>query len=248
MPEVYPVPYTTTEVPPGSELEGGITNSAPENTIPVVDDEGNLIDSGITWDSGGNSLNIARPAEGIVNIRGVGVGVQMFLLAADGDATRVGGEITIKAGQSAGADGGQLNLEAGDDTADGDGGNVVIRSGRGSTDGGNNGEIQIQPGGGHLGDGDGGNLTLSGGFANDGSGGNVVLQAGNSLNGSQGTIQAYSADSNNSLELSDSGLTVTGPVGFYGGSPAARPQVPASPTVQQVVNALVALGLITQAA
>lgn len=39
-----------------------------------------------------------------------------------------------------------------------------------------------------------------------------------------------------------------GEVGFYGGTPQARPQVPASPTAQDVVDALVTLGLVTQAA
>ena len=36
-------------------------------------------------------------------------------------------------------------------------------------------------------------------------------------------------------------------IGFFGKAPAARPEVPASPTAQDVVSALVALGLITQA-
>lgn len=36
-------------------------------------------------------------------------------------------------------------------------------------------------------------------------------------------------------------------VGFFGTAPIARPNVPATtPTVQQVITALVALGLITQ--
>jgi hypothetical protein len=44
------------------------------------------------------------------------------------------------------------------------------------------------------------------------------------------------------------GLTLTGDIGFFAHAPSARPEVPASPTVQDVVDALVALGLITQAA
>jgi hypothetical protein len=40
----------------------------------------------------------------------------------------------------------------------------------------------------------------------------------------------------------------TGKVGFFGKTGVTRPQVPASPTVQDVVDALKALGLITQAA
>jgi hypothetical protein len=36
-------------------------------------------------------------------------------------------------------------------------------------------------------------------------------------------------------------------VGFYGKAPVTRPEVPAIPLAQDVVDALVALGLITQA-
>jgi len=36
-------------------------------------------------------------------------------------------------------------------------------------------------------------------------------------------------------------------VGFYGAVPVARPVIAATPTVQGVVDALVALGLVTQA-
>ncbi len=36
-------------------------------------------------------------------------------------------------------------------------------------------------------------------------------------------------------------------VGFFGAAPVTRPQVPATPLPQDIVNALVALGLITQA-
>lgn len=52
------------------------------------------------------------------------------------------------------------------------------------------------------------------------------------------------------VKLDSTGVTVgnTGAaVGFFGGTPAAQPQVPASPDAQDIVDALVALGLISQA-
>lgn len=43
------------------------------------------------------------------------------------------------------------------------------------------------------------------------------------------------------------GRNSTSKVGFYGTTPIVRPQVDATPTVQGIVDALKALGLITQA-
>jgi hypothetical protein len=37
-------------------------------------------------------------------------------------------------------------------------------------------------------------------------------------------------------------------MGFFDATPVARPEVPATPTEQDIVDALVALGLVTQAA
>lgn len=56
-------------------------------------------------------------------------------------------------------------------------------------------------------------------------------------------------NSNNAtVELSSDGIALAAEaMGFFGSFPIARPEVPASPTVQDVVDALVALGLITQA-
>lgn len=44
------------------------------------------------------------------------------------------------------------------------------------------------------------------------------------------------------------GRNSTSKVGFYGTTPTVRPQVAATPTAQGIVDALKALGLITQAA
>lgn len=44
------------------------------------------------------------------------------------------------------------------------------------------------------------------------------------------------------------GRNTTSKVGFYGTTPVTRPQVAASPTAQGIVDALKALGIITQAA
>lgn len=43
------------------------------------------------------------------------------------------------------------------------------------------------------------------------------------------------------------GRNSTSKVGFYGTTPTVRPQVDATPTAQGIVDALKALGLITQA-
>lgn len=232
------------EVPP-------ITNSAPANTLPVtIDGDGNLGDSSITWENTAGNLELSFNASenGTVQLEATGLGTQIALTAADGDATHVGGEVSIHAGDSDGQSGGQLNITAGVDTADGDGGSVVISSGssQGVGGGGGGGDIDIRVGAGLASDGDGGDLQLAAGIATDGDGGNIVLQAGDSTNGTPGTVQAYSPNGNSSIDLSNGGLTVTGEVGFYGGAPAAQPVIPASPNAQDIADVLVALGLATQ--
>jgi hypothetical protein len=72
--------------------------------------------------------------------------------------------------------------------------------------------------------------------------------------GSYFAVRSRGSNSRLLLQLgyNDSGEAIlgfaTGRVGFFGTTGVTRPEVPASPTVQDVVDALKALGLITQAA
>lgn len=58
----------------------------------------------------------------------------------------------------------------------------------------------------------------------------------------------YNAPAGKTFAVKANGdVEIKGNVGFYGTAPAARPNVPAAlPTVQDVINALLALGLVTQ--
>lgn len=55
-------------------------------------------------------------------------------------------------------------------------------------------------------------------------------------------------DQNATIGMDPDGIQISAlAIGFFGSFPVNRPEVPASPTVQDLVDALVALGLITQA-
>lgn len=196
---------------------GGITNSAPANTIPVtIDGDGNLGDSSITLEEVGSSLEVFFnvPENGTVQLEATGLGTQIQLTAADGDADHVGGEVSISSGDSAGQSAGQINIIAGDDSGGGDGGNIVISSG-GATfagEGGEGGSIDIRANPDGPSDDDGGNVNIVAGASLDGNGGNVVLQPGNSTNGTKGTVQVNSALGASSLELAEGSLSVLSPV------------------------------------
>ena len=68
-----------------------------------------------------------------------------------------------------------------------------------------------------------------------------------------GTLSLIANDPTGAIQIDAQGSTgisvgggSTDKVGFYGTGPVTRPNVPASPTVQDVVDALKTLGLITQ--
>ena len=243
---------------------GGITNDAPVGAIPVTaDGDGNLSgDGNLTFFPDGgpggdtNLLLLGSEADDEATIGGNGLGCQLFVRAAHGDADHVGGELTLSSGQSEGQNGGALNITAGQDTGGGDGGPIAIASGHATGEGGSGGaggDITIKCGGGNRSDDDGGDVIIAGGDSLDGDGGSVILQGGNSINGStQGSVQVYSGNSsqgfevnNNALNVSDK-LKVNGNVGFYGATPVARPNIDLTPTAQEIVDALVLLGLVTQ--
>jgi hypothetical protein len=82
-----------------------------------------------------------------------------------------------------------------------------------------------------------------------GVGPNVTFQgySGSSLQHLQGssTMSHVIGFTGRTTAFEDDGVTAR--IGFYGATAIPRPEVPASPTVQDVVDALVALGLVTQA-
>lgn len=236
---------------------GGITNDAPVNAIPVTADaSGNLGPSPITWNGDTDNPVISATANvnSSVTWRAAGIGVQLALYAADGDATHVGGEIQITTGDSAGQNSGDLTIATGSDSGGGDSGNITIKTGTAidGDNGGNSGEIAIRAGGNDTADSQGGAVNISGGTGRTGGGSVVIAPGARTVSGSHGTVQVYSADSNQGLEVNNSGvnvndkLAVAGNVGFYGTAPVARPNIDMTPTAQEIVDALVLLGLVTQ--
>jgi hypothetical protein len=241
----------------GGGAGGGVTNDAPVNAIPVTaDGDGNLGDSKIASDGGSNPvIGLQTGEDGNVQVHVVGVGGQLLIEAASGDATHVGGELALQSGASAGQNGGDIQITAGSDSGEGDGGNISINSGGasdGADNGGNSGEIAIRAGGTGTADSHGGQIIIRGGFGRTG-GGSIQIQGGaRTVSGSHGTVQVYSADSSQGFEVNNTAvnindkLAVAGNVGFYGTSPVARPNIDMTPTAQEIVDALVLLGLVTQ--
>lgn len=91
-----------------------------------------------------------------------------------------------------------------------------------------------------------GSLTIDGDLE---TGGGAVNTGGGDVDtggGSLASVFAISMDGN--LTIGDALDHDGTAVGFYGTTPAARPEAPASPTAQDVVDILLAVGLCTQAA
>jgi hypothetical protein len=239
-----------------SGLGGGISNDAPIGTIPVTaDGDGNLVASSLTDDGESNpTIGLNTAPNGSVTFRVVGAGGQLSIRAADGDAERVGGEVDIRSGDSEGSNGGDIQITSGKDRQGGDSGGITVQTGDtlGIENQGDVGDLTVR--GGDSTDGDAGRVLVQGGNSGTGGGGLVRLQAGNSTSGTQGIVQIYDANFTQGLEVSSVSVTiadklaVSGNVGFYGTTPVARPQVPAIVTAQNIVDALITLGLITQAA
>lgn len=76
----------------------------------------------------------------------------------------------------------------------------------------------------------------------------IVMYAGEGgeaqirLDGAAGSATLENTEGTNSIKVDATGI------GFFAHATAARPEVPATPDAQDVVDALVALGLVTQAA
>lgn len=179
---------------------------------------------GVQVGGGVRTLKLTDDENGSAGLQALGPGVQMFIAAADGDATHAGGELHIKSGDgSAGAsNGGDIQFVGGLGDS---GANITIAGGRangtsgGSTHG---GDVTINGGEGAGANADGGDINISGGAANgSGTVGTVTL------NGK--TIEFY-AEGGGSLILD------------------TLPEIPAIATAQSIVDALLTLGLVSQAA
>jgi hypothetical protein len=236
-------------VPKASEFSLGIFRADIASELNQGTGGGGGLGDEVTYDSGANILSINGGVNGSATVRSSGVGCQVFFNAADGDATHVGGELSLNSGASNGQSGGQINIVAGDDDGGGDGGNVVISSGN-ATDvgsGGESGDIEIRCGGGGSSDGDGGRVLITGGGSTDGDGGGVQISGGSSVNGTPGWVAMNSPDVNSGLYADNDGVSISGKLAFYGGTPVVKPTVPlTTPSVQDIIDALVLLRLIAQ--
>jgi hypothetical protein len=195
-------------------------NTAPAGSIAVSDGTGVTGSGNLTWDDAANVLGLAAAENGSATIRGIGLGVQMFIRAHDGDATHVGGEINIISGRSDGQNGGFISIKTGGDTGGGDAGGITIETG-GSPDGASGDiEIRVDPNGIS---GSGGNVLIQAGTGQTGSGGDVLISAGNAVtSGTNGSVQILDA-SGHSIEMNPSGMFLFGGVVVLDGLPTADP-------------------------
>lgn len=84
---------------------------------------------------------------------------------------------------------------------------------------------------------DGGNIGTNGGTVN--------VKAGHLKTGSTGSVQTALVEAESAAGLTVGAAFST--LGFFGASTVNRPEVPAIPTPQDIVDALLALGLVQQA-
>lgn len=192
---------------------GGITNSAPANTIPLSDGT-NLVDSDITWLDDELTFNAEENAT--VQILVAGLGSQLHIKAADGDATHVGGEVVLGAGAGDGENnGGDFTASTGAAAGEGDSGSMTLQTGAatdGADGGGSTGSINIRPGSGTTADSQGGSVNISGGNGRTGGGSVIVNAGGRTVSGSWGTVQLFAGEFSNSIELSNTALSVAAPI------------------------------------
>lgn len=164
---------------------GGITNSAPEDTIPMSDGDGNLIASPLKL-LGGSASGVIQ-----IYVDTPGDNADIDLLPPDGDATYYA---RVQPGQYA--------------------------------------SLEFQTGGGD------GTFGI---YAEDGL--PVEFRTDSDIAGMQFRTNTNARGGGNLLI----DMTTAGGLGFFGTTGVARPEVPATPTEQDIVTALVALGLVTQA-
>jgi hypothetical protein len=213
----------TTPLQAGSdsiEAGGGVTNSAPAGSIAVSDGTNLTGSANLTWDDVGNVLGLAAAENGGGTIEAIGVGGQLFIRAHAGDATHVGGEVSITSGASNGYNGGSISIKTGDDTGGGDAGGIVIETGF-ATDGAS-GDIDIRVDPNDL-SGTGGNVLIQAGTGQTGSGGDVFISAGSAVtSGTNGSVQILDG-SGHSIEMNPSGMFLLGGVVVLDSLPTADP-------------------------
>ena len=179
----------------GLAPEGGGAIAATDGQIVFMDGTDAVGSDDFTFDPGGGNpiLGLAATENATADIKTLGLGAQLQIHAADGDADHVGGEVVLQAGDSNGQSGGALSITSGSDLGGGDGGPLTIYSGRAPQ--GTSGDIEIRAG---QADGggpstDGGRVLIQAGLADDGDGGGVTLQAGGSVSGTPGWVSMSSA-------------------------------------------------------
>lgn len=205
----------------GAGSSGGGSISATDKQVVFMSGTDATGSPDLTWD--GSVLGLTAAENGGTTIAPLGIGAQLFVRAADGDAEHVGGELSLISGDSAGQSGGQLNIVAGTDSDGGDGGPISIASG--AAPDGASGDIDIRAGG-QFQSASGGSISIVAGTGQAGSGGNVVINAGPKItSGSYGYVFVGGGDGNNSLELNTAGVFLTGATINFAGLPTSDPGV-----------------------
>ena len=145
-----------------------------------------------------------------------------------GNAEGGDGELTVVASDGARPD---LTLRAGSAITQGEGGNLTLQAGSGAGEGGSGDIVLDSP--------DGVSITGLG----------TTLVIGTPLNLESPSNVVVFATTLISLTSASVKVGASGnSIGFYGATPVARPEVPAVVTAQDITDALVTLGLVTQAA
>jgi hypothetical protein len=208
-------------VPSSSRGGGGGTPAGSDGEIQFNDDDAFGADPDFVWasETGNGRLKLGSTANENVQIMGNAAGVQLGLSGADGDASHVGGEVTIVGGDSAGQGGGGVFITGGADSDGGAGGGITIQAG-------------ASP------DGDGGELQLKAGDGD--AAGRVVIQGGATdgyvrLDGGAGGL----------IDVTPDGIFLdlfgTGKIGAFGATPVTK-ETGVAVTAAAIHAALVRLG------
>lgn len=211
-----------TSAPAGTSGSGGVTNDAPAGSVAVSDGADLTGSPNLTWDEDGRKLGLAADENDAAYVAALGLGSELQIKAGDGDATHVGGEMSLTTGNSDGNNGGDFTLTTGSDSGGGDSGAITIQTGQ--ADDGDSGDISIKAGG-YGESAVGGRVLIQGGTGQTGNGGHVTLQAGNKITGgSHVSIRLFSANGTHSLELQEAlGFLFSGGVIVLDGLPSSDP-------------------------
>lgn len=200
---------------------GGGTPAGSDGEIQFNDNGafGASSEASLSLGDGGNVvLNLGATANGTAEIHGNAPGVQLQIVAADGDVAphQTGGEVGIQSGGGGiGGNGGDIQVVSGGGGNGGDSGGITIATGAGGIDG-NSGPLDLRTG--QSADGNSGdiNIITGGAIANQG---NVLIQGK--------AVGLYGGDGVRSAEINANGffidnLTLAGsvvglaPVAFAG--------------------------------